>query len=273
MLKKLVVGTLTMGIVAGFVFGSDSFSYLRTFGKNVRQAVKSEITPEFEIGRIRNDVDNLMPEIRRHMTIVAEQSVDVKDLEQEIAARETGLVRQKEAILALRTDLQSEKDKFTYKAVSYSRREVEADLQHRFQSFRTAEESLMRDRQILTAQRETLRANQQKLDTMLSRKQELVVRVAQLEARLKQVQAREAVNSVEIDDSRLAHVEGLIKDMNRELDIRESLLETEGHTLGRIPVEDAGVAVNPDILSEIDSHFGAPSDEAEKSSSSDNNAI
>lgn len=261
MLKKIVVGGLSLFIVGGLLFGSDAFSYLRTFGGQVREVVKSEISVEFELDRIRDEVDNLVPEIRRHMTIVAEQSVDVKDLERELADKEVSLGKQKDAILALRSDLDSNKNSYTYRAVSYTRDEVEADLAHRFDSFCSAEESVKRDRQILTAQRDTLRANQKKLDTMLSRKQDLVVKVAQLEARLKQVQAAETINSIEIDDSQLAHVEKMIKDMNHALDVRESVLETEGTVLGRIPVNEEVAPKSGNIVSEIDSHFGLKSDE------------
>ena len=257
MLKKLVVGTATLAVAGGLILGSDALSYLRTFGGNVREAVKSEISVEFELDRIRDEVDSLMPEIRQHMTVVAEQSVDVKDLDRELTDKESQLGKQKEAILALRTDLETGKDSFTYRAVSYSRGEVEADLAQRFVSYCTAEDCVKRDRQILTAQRDTLRANQRKLDTMLSRKQDLIVKVAQLEARLKQVQAAEAVNSIEIDDSQLAHVENLIKEMNHALDVRESVLETEGEVFGLIPViEEDPAPKSGNILGEIDNHFG-----------------
>lgn len=256
MLKKVVVLTLSAFLVGGMLLGSDAFSYLRTFGGQVREAVKSEISVEFELDRIRDEVDNLVPEIRRHMTIVAEQSVDVKDLERGLTEKEGSLGKQKEAILSLRSDLESSHDSFTYRSVSYTRNEVESDLAHRFEAFCSAEEGIKRDRQILTAQRDTLRANQKKLDTMLSRKQDLIVKVAQLEARLKQVQAAEAINSIEIDDSHLAHVEKMIKDMNHALDVRESVLETEGSVLGRIPVNEDVVPSNANIIGEIDSHFG-----------------
>lgn len=260
MLKKLVVGSATAAIAGGMLLGSDAFSYLRTFGGNVREAVKSEISVEFELDRIKNEVDNLMPEIRKHMTIVAEQSVDVKDLDRELSKKEEALGKQKSAILTLRSDLETGRDQYTYRAVSYSRGEVEADLAQRFESFCTAEECVKRDRQILTAQRDTLRANQKKLDAMLSRKQDLIVKVAQLEARLKQVQAAETINSIEIDDSSLAHVEKLIKDMNHALDVRESVLETEGQVLGRIPVEETVEPAHGDIVGAIDSHFGLSND-------------
>jgi len=262
MLKKMIFGSMAATMLAGFIFGTDVFSYANTACNNVRDAVKSEITPEFEIDRIRNEIDQLMPEIRQHMTVVAEQSVDVKDLDRSIATKEQKLTRQKDAILALRSDLAGQRDSFTYRQVSYSRSEVEADLADRFESYRMGEEGVSRDRQILAAQKQTLRANQKKLDSMLGRKQDLSVQVSRLEARLKTIQATEAVNSIEVDDSKLSHVESMIKDLNRALDIRESLLETEGNVLGRIPVEDDGTDLHTDVVSEIDQHFGLKADDS-----------
>jgi len=261
MLKKAIGGSLAAMLLAGMVLGTDALSYVTTACGNVREAVKSEITPEFELDRIRNEIDKLMPEIRQHMTVVAEQSVDVKDLQREIAKKDTKLASQRDAILALRADLSSSKDSFTYRHVSYTRGEVEADLANRFESFRNGEEALARDRQILAAQKQTLRANQKKLDSMLGRKQELAVHVSQLEARLKTIQASEAVNAIEVDDTKLSRVEGMIKDLNHALDVRESILETEGNVLGRIPVEEDSVDLHADVVSEIDQHFGLTADE------------
>lgn len=260
MIKKAIVGSLAALVVGGLVFGKDIFSYATTACNSVSEAVRSEITPEFELERIRNEIGKLMPEIRQHMTVVAEQSVDVKDLERDIATREEKLVGQKDAILALRSDLTTGGNEFTYRQVSYSRGEVEADLATRFDAYRTGEEALKRDRQILAAQRQTLRANQKKLDSMMSRKQKLSVQVSQVEARLKTIQATEAVNAIEVDDTKLSHVEGMLKELNHALDVRESMLETEGSVLGRIPVEEDGMPVDADVVSEIDSHFGLESE-------------
>lgn len=261
MIKKFVVGSLAATMLAGFVFGTDLFSYANTACDNVREAVKSEITPEFELDRIRNEIDELMPEIRQHMTVVAEQSVDVKDLDRAIAEKDSKLAKQKDAILALRSDLGAGRDKFTYRHVSYTRGEVEADLADRFEAFRAGEEAVARDRQILAAQKQTLRANQKKLDSMMGRKQGLSVQVSRLEARLKTIQATEAVNSIEVDDSKLSHVEEMISELNHALDVRESMLETEGTVLGRIPVEE-DAEIETDVVSEIDQHFGLVADDA-----------
>jgi len=268
MLKKIIIGGGSLLLAGGLFFGSETFSYLRTFGTQVRQAVKNEISVEFELERIRDEVDSLMPEIRRHMTTVAEQSVDLKDLERTLAEREKSLSEQRAAILALRSDLESDRSRFTYRAVSYSRAEVQADLARRFDAFQSAEAAVKRDHQILAAQRDTLHANQLRLDAMQARRQDLSVHIAQLEARLKQVQAAEALNSSPLDDSRLASVEKLIHDMNRALDIREALLESEGRLSGRIPVEDQAAQPATDILSRIDSHFAEQEQSVETVSSS-----
>lgn len=260
MLKKAVIGSLVAALAAGFVFGTDMFSYARTACDNVREAVKSEISPEFELARIRKQIDQLMPEIRQHMTVVAEQSVDVKDLQREIAAKEVRLSRQRDEIMARRNDLDSGKDGFTYRAVSYSRHEAEALLAEKFQAYKIGEDVLSRERQILEAQQQTLRANQKKLNSMMDRKETLAVSVSQLEARLKTIQATEAVNQVEIDDTELAKVEQAIKALNHSLDVRESLLEIEGHAVdpdifSEIDELEA-TDTHTNILSEIDSHFG-----------------
>jgi len=260
MLKRLITGTAAAALAGTMLLGSDASSYVKTMSHNVRDAVRQEISVEFELDRIRTEVDDLLPEIKKHLKTVASQSVDVKDFERSIASREASLAQQKEAILTLRKDLEAGHSTYTYRTVSYSRAEVEADLAHRFASFCTAEDCVKRDHQILTAQRDTLRANQRKLDTMLSRKQDLAVKIAQLEARLRQVQAAEAINSMQVDDSQLARVEQLIRDVGHALDVRESMLETEGQVLGRIPVEEASQPTEPtDLLGDIDRHFrGVP---------------
>ncbi|HAD61194.1 MAG TPA: hypothetical protein DCG12_18285 [Planctomycetaceae bacterium] len=256
MVKKTLLGVGVLLVAGAVVFGTDMLSYAGTACSNIQEAVKSEITPEFELSRINNEIDKLMPEIRQHMAVVAEQTVDVKDLEKGIAERQAKLDTQKDAILALRSDLETDADSFTYRAVSYSRGEVKTDLSRRFDAFRTGEEALKRDRKILESQRQILDANQKKLDSMLGRKEELAVKVVQLEARLKTIQATEAVNAIEVDDTKLSHVESMISDLNHELDVRESMLETEGSVLGHIPVEESHIDVEGDVVNEIDQHFG-----------------
>jgi len=255
MIKKAIVTAAVLGIGAVSLLGTDACSYSRTLFGNVREAVRSEINPEFELDHIRDQVTSLMPEIRQHMKIVAEQVVDVRDMQVNIAEKQSKLSGQKASILALRSDLDSGNNEFVYRQVAYTRPEVESDLSERFSAYQLLEASVDRDLKILTATKETLKANQKNLDAMMSRKQDLAVKVSQAEARLKQIQATETVNAIEVDDTQLSHVEELLQQLNHDLDVREALLETEGHVLGRIPVGEPEIPAS-DVIGEIDAHFG-----------------
>ena len=78
MLKKTLIGTAVAAALAVFVFGKDVVSYARTSASSVRDAVKSEVPLEFEIERARKIVENLVPDIRNCMHVVAEQQIDIE---------------------------------------------------------------------------------------------------------------------------------------------------------------------------------------------------
>ena len=142
MLKKALVGTSVLLVTGAFIFGRDVFSYARTWGASVRDAVKSEVPIEFEVQRARELVDKIVPDIRECMHTIAEQQVDVEHRGREIARREEELGIQKQAILTLRADLNSGSGPFQYASRTYTATQVKQDLAVRFARFKAAEESL-----------------------------------------------------------------------------------------------------------------------------------
>lgn len=260
MIKKTVIGLGAAMVLGGLVFGRDVFSYVRTAGASVRNAVKSEVPLEFEVERAREMVENLVPDIRRCMHVIAEQQVDVENLGESMQQRQAAMAKQKDAILALKTDLESGEKEFVYAGRSYSESEVYRDLAHRFDRFRAAEEALKRDRMILQHREQALRANQEKLDKMLAAKQDLEVQIEQLESRLKTVQAQSVASSLEFDDSQLTRAKTLIRELNKQLDVKVKLLDAEGKFTGLIPVETSEVPVDSDVVQEIDDYFGLESE-------------
>ena len=256
MIKKALYSIVALGLVASFIFGRDTLSYMRTFGQNIRETVKSEIDLDIEVDRARQLVEELDPEIRSRMSKVAEQQVEIRELADALTDKELALRTQKDAILAMRDDLKSGDEKFVYASMSYSRNEVEQDLRSRLNRFKAAEAVVNHERQILAAHREQLNANQEVLEGMLDQKQQLEVGLAQLEARLKQVEAAETVAAFKVDDTCLARARELIRDVNRQLDVKQSLLDTEGQFGGLIPWDGDAETDSGDIAAEIDNHFG-----------------
>jgi hypothetical protein len=160
MIKKALIGTAVAAVLGTFVFGRDVVSYARTWGSSVRNAVKAEVPLDFEIQRARELVENLVPDIRNCMHVIAEQQVDVEHLTHEIARKEREMTAQKDAILVLRSDLNSGRETFQYASRTYSSNDVKRDLSQRFERFKVAEDTLARERQILTAREKSLVANQ-----------------------------------------------------------------------------------------------------------------
>lgn len=258
MIKKIVFGSAVALALGTFVFGRDVFSYLRTGFHSVRDAVKSEVPIEFEIQRARTMVDQLVPDIRQCMHVIAEQQVDIEHLVANLARKDQEIGKQREALLTLRADLGSGKSVFIYAGHSYQACDVKRDLSTRFERFKAAEDILAADRKILAAREQTLKANREKLDGMLQAKKELEVKLEQLQARVQTVRAAETVSTLAIDDSNLSHARTLIAELNKQLDIKEKVLDAEGKFTGLIPVETTQTPAAPnDIGLQIDAYFHA----------------
>ena len=254
-LHKALVTAAIVTVGGYLIFERDAFSYLRTWGASVRESVKGEVPIEFEVERAREMVEKLVPDIRDCMHVIAEQQVDIEYRAAEIASKENGMVRQRSNILTLRGDLDSGNSTFEYASRRYSCDDVKRDLALRFERYKTAEDSLRRDRQIVAAHQKSLIANEQKLDALLVSKQELEVKIEQLEARLKTVRAAEAASTLEFDDSRLARAKKLIRELNKQLDVKEKELDTHGKFTGLIPVDAQPEPSIEDVTIEIDAYF------------------
>jgi chromosome segregation ATPase len=150
-----------------------------------------------------------------------------------------------------------------YAGRTYTVNQVEKDLAERFNRFKVAEETLHREQEILSAKQSALDANRRKLEGMLSARKDLEVEIERLEARHRSVQAAEAVSELEIDDSALQRARTLIADLNKELDVRERVLDSEGKFTGLIPVEAGSTETPADIADQVARYFGRTSSSVE----------
>ena len=247
---------LSLGALVGtFVFGREAVSYLRAGCQNVRNAVKAEVPIEFEMERARTLIEQLVPDIRQCMHVVAEQQVDIEHLQTTLAQKESDISKQKDAILALRNDLGTGKSAYVYARHSYTSSDVKRDLATRFERFKSAEEMLAADRKILAAREMTLVANRDKLENMMQSKKDLEVKLEQLQARVHTVKAAETVSQLAIDDSNLSHARKLITELNKQLDVKQKMLDVEGKFVGLIPVESVAPSVPVDLDKQIDAYF------------------
>jgi hypothetical protein len=261
MIRKVACGTLAMAAIGGLVLGKEMFSYARTGLASARDTFRREVPLEFEIERARQEVEQLLPEVRKSLHLVAEEQVEVGQLKTSLAKREAGLAEQEEAILSLSDDLKSSDARFVYAGHHYSRNEVEKDLAERFNRFKIAEETVKRERQLLSAKEAALTANQDTLEGMLSQKKNLEAELERLEARLRTVAARKQINGLEVDDSQLNRVKSLIATIEKRLDVEDAVLAAEGNLTGLIPVEKHEAETTAGIAQKVDDYFSSKTDD------------
>ncbi|WP_417847503.1 hypothetical protein [Thalassoglobus sp.] len=256
MIKKAAYGTLAVMTIGGMVFGTDVFSYARTGFHSAQSKIRSEVPLEFEIERARQEVAQLLPEVRKSMHVIAEEQVAVANLRKSIEKRELALENQEEAILSLTSDLKSGDSRFVYAGHAYTQREVEKDLSERFNRFKTADETLKREQELLTAKEKALTTHRETLEGMLSQRKSLEVELERLEARLKTINARKQIASIEVDDSQLNRVKSLIQTIDKRLDVEDAVLAADGDFMGLIPVEQEVQVEDENIADAVNEYFG-----------------
>ncbi len=107
---------------------------------------------------------------------------------------------------------------------------------------------------------QALRTHRETLEGMLSQRKGLEVELERLQARLSTIEARKQISGLEIDDSKLAQVRGLISEIDKRLDVEDAVLAAEGDFSGLIPVEQqAEEEATENIASRVDEYFSKKS--------------
>jgi hypothetical protein len=253
-----MVTAVAGSLLAGFFFGRDAASYVCTSAGQVRDSVRSSVPVEFEIERARKLVENLVPDIRKNMHLIAKEEVDVERINEQIASAESNQEKQKAELMTLRTDLASGANVFQYAGRSYSHEQVKVDLARRFNRYKTQDITLASLREMRDARERSLAAAQDKLENMLAAKRELGVQLESLEAKLRMVEAKQAASEFAVDDSQLSRAKQLVSDLRTRLDVAERLVDSEGEMIDEIPLGDEAPE---DIVDQVTQYF-EPADEA-----------
>ncbi|MCC6124300.1 MAG: hypothetical protein IT426_05020 [Pirellulales bacterium] len=239
MIKKLIFAGVGVAALATLVFGTGVFSYVRTTAGYVKDGMAETVPVEFQIDRARGLIQDLVPEVKKNMHVIAKEEVEVQRLDEQIAQNETRLAKEREQVLKLKTDLSENKASYNYGGRSYAPTEVRQDLANRFERFKTGEATLASLKQMRNARDKSLTAARQKLEGMLAAKRQLQVDVENLQARSQMIAAAKTTSSYQFDDSRLGNVKELIANLKARMEVSEKLVNAEANFHDEIPLEKA----------------------------------
>lgn len=252
MLRKIIFGGLAVALVVGFLFGSESLSYLSTSYERVSDQVQESVPMQFQIDRARKMVRDLEPEIRRSMHVIAKEEVEVQQLDKQIGKAKEKTSKDKSEIIRLQSDLKTGKSAFRYAGHSYTAGEVRQDLSRRFARFKTSDATLGSLCDMRDARQLNLEAARQKLTAMMNAQRQLRVEVENLEAKLKLVEVAQASSDLQLDDSQLARAKQLMTEIRTRLDVAARLANADTHFQNEIPLN----AVNSeDITDQVADYF------------------
>jgi len=259
-LKKVAIGGGIATLLLLLLFGRSTWSYLSTTVSRVHDSVKSSVPVDFELDRARRETEQITPEVRKNMHVIASEEVRIEQLEKQIEGLEKKLNQDQTDILRLKSDLESGTNKFTYAGVTFTATEVRQDLKNRFDEFTTDDETLKTQVKLLHTRQESLRVAQQRLSKMQASQRKLRAEIDNLEARNKMVQVAQASSEFEFDNSQLSEARELVNSINSRIRTDEKLLNAESRPLDRIPLERADEET--DILDRISSYFNMGEPEA-----------
>ncbi len=253
MVKKVVIVTAGVLLLAFVLCGTSVVSYVRTSAGYVSDAVAESVPVEFEIERARGMIGDLIKDVRTNMHAIAKEEVRVKQLEEQIDRAEAQLAKDKGQMMRLQSDLQSANDVYRYVGRTYTANQVRIDLANRLTRYKTRDATLLSWREIHTARKNSLEAARTKLEGMLAAKRQLEVDVENLEAKTQMIAAAKATSNYQFDDGRLGQVKELVSSLRTRLEVAENLVHAETRFHDEIPLDET----NPeDIVEQVTQYFG-----------------
>uniref|UniRef100_A0A7C4QRG4 Chromosome partition protein Smc n=1 Tax=Schlesneria paludicola TaxID=360056 RepID=A0A7C4QRG4_9PLAN len=245
-----------LGGIATLVVSSlglaNSWSYLKTAWRGVGETIRDATPIDFDLQRLDGMIRELEPEIRRNQEVVAQLEVEVEYLQREVAALKEEQETAKAQMRRLRDALGDGQTQLQFAGQSYSRQDVERDLQKRLDQYEQRQSQLGAKEQLLEQRRRTLEAAEAKVLAYREQYEQLVDKSEQLQAELKLAEAAQAAGRLEFDSSKLAQTRQLAQDVEKRIRVLQRVVDSQRKSSGEIPVE----ADKPPATKRFDELFG-----------------
>jgi chromosome segregation ATPase len=250
MLKKLAF--LAVIVVGGVVLLNTRYGSVAW--KKVKSTVEQQVTPEAKLEMIRDQVSKLDKDLRRNISAVAEQTVSVENLREEIQVAEKDHQKQWDKILVMKRDVESGNANVSLAGAKISIDRIKNKLTRDWDSYKLAEDALKSKRKLLEAKDRSLEAAKERLSTIKTKKEQLALAVEQLEADLKNIRLAQDKSEFGFDDSRIGQIQQQIREVNDW--IKGRIVENDllgKYTADPLPVEKQ-IPATSEVLKEIDAH-------------------
>jgi chromosome segregation ATPase len=259
MCKKLGIAAV---LVAGSLLvlnGTKAGSYTKTWAHNLFNQCKKQVPLEFEVDCLRQQISQLVPNMRKQLSSIAEEKATIEQLRRRIEVTQAKLQTQKEAILTMTRDLDNGTKVIRYGGEEYSADRIRRKLDQDFESYKVAEAELKSQQELLEAKETALEPALKRLANIKQEKADLEIQLVKLEAKLKKVRLAQTRNKFQFDDSELGRCKQQLADLDHRIEVEKKTAELEGEFANdAIPVEKKDKPTK-DLTKEIKGYFNGES--------------
>jgi len=249
-IKSGVMLSIVILIVGGIIFGTDLKSYIKSSLNSVVSVAKDAVPLEFELARAGDLLEEIIPEMHKHIRAIAQEEVEVAALKADISRSEKNISTQESRVETLRSNL----DDIT---VDSERGRKLLQLEDHFDRFVESKRLLGSKLKLLTSREHTLKSSMVLLDKTRDQKRLLANKIKTLESQLRLVQAASVGSNLDLDNSALAQTDKLLGNIKQRLDVAERVLAHEARftddVLAQVETSDR------DLLVEVDRYFAKDS--------------
>jgi chromosome segregation ATPase len=220
MFKNLVVTAIAIGAGLFLLKSTHLGGYARTAWSKARTSVQGQVPLEFQLESIRNEVAQLVPDMRREISRVAAETVAIEGLREEVADIGGKLEKQKELVRTMSEELRNGKNQqVVYRDRKYSAERFQEKLSVALLGAKQCADNLKAKEQLLEAKEKGLEVAKQQLGSIRNQKSTLEVQIAQLEAELKTLRLTQIKSEFQLDDSRLSNIKASIADVKNRMKV------------------------------------------------------
>jgi chromosome segregation ATPase len=243
------VGGVT--VLGALIFGSDMFSYARSSAKSVQTMVKDGVPMEFELQRARDMIEDILPELRANVRVIAQEEVEIAHLRREIGETEEKVATQRQNVLAMRDKLRNPEVAFVVHGRNVSREQMTEKLASAVDRFKQTEAILTSKQRLLDTREKSIVAAQEMLEKSRVRKSELEQKIEALAAQHRLIQSQAVGTKVSFDNSQLANADRLLSEIQKRLETAQRVMAHEAEFVDDSSAPLFGIN-EADLLEEVD---------------------
>jgi chromosome segregation ATPase len=248
MCKK--VGIVALGVFAAMCVLSFTKlgSYVTTATRQVRKEITSQVPIDFEIKRLKHEVEALEGDLKNHRSVVAGKLVAVSDLEKEVKHLRDDLSERKERMAKASAEIDSGAERVVYNGREYPVSTVTKHLRTDLEKAKRLDADIKNKDKLLEQRRRAADLAEQQLSVIASQKQALTLKIEELETEYEAVKLAATESKVAFDDSRLSAIKQDLEALQSRVSREKTELDLAQKYEGKPVVETPSTEdVNRDV--------------------------